>query len=222
MRILFIEDDRTFSGAVSAQLRKAGYHVDCAYDGECGLEKAISAKYDLILLDRMLPKTDGAALLKTVREQGVSAYVIFLTALGSLPDRIDGLYMGADDYIAKPFEIRELLAKLCAVKRRIDSDENTNIQAFDLTLYPSSRTLCCNSASVQLTNRENAVMELFMRRPGQIVHREMLLTAVWGSCADVENGNIDNYIHFLRRRLRALNSKCVFQTVYGIGYRLEA
>lgn len=223
MRILLIEDDKNLSDVIAEQLEKAGYPTDRCYDGETGLYYALNPEhnYDVVLLDRMLPVLDGLSILKAMRQKKIATPVLMMTALGGIDDKVDGLDHGADDYLVKPFYNRELLARIRALtRRRADKIKAANPQAYGLTLYPESRRLEYRSHSVLLTPREAELINLFLESPEKTHSRSELLWQIWGST--VEDGNVDNYIYFLRKRLRELKCPVAIKAIYGAGYRLEA
>ncbi len=225
MRILLVEDDRNLSAAIAEQLEKEGYGTDCCYDGETALHYALNIEYgyDIVLLDRMLPILDGLTVLKAMRQKQILTPVLILTGLGELEDKIQGLDCGADDYLVKPFHIRELLARVRALTRRpVEIQERKSLEAYGLTLDPQHRRLSYQGTSVPLTQKEMNLMAVFLEQPDRVQSRSQLLWKVWGADAEVEDGNVDNYIHFLRKHLRELGCKAVIKTVYGAGYRLEA
>ena len=222
MRILMVEDDQALCAAVDIHLRQQGYTVDYAHTGEDGLHFALQNAYDLILMDRMLPELDGLEAVRTLRSRGFSTPVLMLTALVGVPDRVDGLDAGADDYLAKPFAAEELLARIRALSRRPRQWESTSrLSAGDLELDTELAALRGPAGACSLSRREKQLLELFLRNAGQTLTRELLLSRVWGPDAPVEDGNLDNYIHFLRRRLRTVGSAVRLATVRSVGYRLE-
>ena len=222
MRILLIEDDRRLAESVKFQLEKEGFTVDHCEAGDDGLQLALEQAHDLILLDRMLPGLDGVAVLRELRSKKVVTPVVLLTALGELGDKIQGLDAGADDYLVKPFAFGELLARIRSISRRPQTWEQSDTLHFeDLRFFPSEKRLEGPAGSCELSKREADLLESFLKNPGQTLPRATLLLRVWGPDAEVEDGNLDNYIHFLRRRLRALKSGLRLATVRGVGYRLE-
>lgn len=223
MRILFVEDDRQLSEVVAEQLKKEGYIIDCCYDGEEALGYALNDTYcyDVVLLDRMLPIVDGLTILKAMRQKHIPTPVIILTGLGALEDKIDGLDCGADDYLVKPFHVRELLARIRALTRRPAEIVNKEIlTAYDLTLDREHRKLTCKDHSVILTQKESDLITVFMEMPDKTHSRSELIWRVWGENTEIENGNVDNYIHFLRKRFRELKCKTTIKTIYGAGFCL--
>ena len=222
MRILLIEDDESLCDSLKFQLEGEGFTADLCHDGYEGLLYLKENAHDLVLLDRMLPTMNGLLVLKKARESQVQTPIILLTALGELYDKIEGLDCGADDYIVKPFEFPELLARIRCITRRNSKWENTNLLTYqDLTYNPSLRTLASLDKELLLSRREGSLMELLLKNPNQTLPRSLILSRVWGPDAEVEDGNLDNYIHFIRRRLKALNSCLTLKTIRGLGYRLE-
>lgn len=223
MRVLIVEDDHELSEAVAVQLVKEGYDVDTCDSGEDMLYYVMQQTHDLIILDRMLPKKDGLSLLELIRQKGIITPVIMVTALNGLNDRIDGLDAGADDYLVKPFAMEELLARIRAILRRPRKLENPEIITYgDLTLDLGQSIAKKGDKKTTLSKKEKALLEMFMRNHNQILNREQILYRVWGSECNVEDGNIDNYIYFLRRRLKSIDCSVTIKTVHGIGYRMES
>lgn len=217
-----IEDNKELCRSLSFQLKAEGFEVDVCYDGGDALLFIRQEAHDLILLDRMLPGMDGLAILHAARKQNISTPVILLTALGELGDRIAGLDCGADDYIVKPFDFQELMARIrCILRRPRQWEDRQNLRFGDVSYDPSLRKMTCQTAECSLSRREGELLELFLRNGGQILPRNAILSRVWGPDSAVEDGNLDNYIHFLRRRLNAMNSRLSLRTVRSIGYRLE-
>lgn len=223
MRILLIEDDPKLNEALCCALRQEGYEVDACLDGGEGLYYMETGSADLILLDRMLPGLSGTELLRQRRRAGDTTPVLILTAMGTLTDRIEGLDLGADDYLIKPFAVEELMARIRSISRRgsgfhVASDE---LSLGDLTLKESSCQLSGPKGECTLSRRECGLLAALLRHPGQTLSRGQLLLGVWGPDSEVEDGNLDNYIFFLRKRFRTLSSRVSIQTIRGVGYRLE-
>lgn len=222
MRILLIEDDESLCESISFQLTREGFGVDVSRDGEEGLFLARQGGHDLILLDRMLPGLDGMEILTQLRREGISVPVIFLTALGQVQDRTAGLNQGADDYIVKPFVFEELLARIRCVLRRPGSLQQTeSLRMGDVVYEPRALEARCGDRSITLSKKLGELLELFLRNSGQILTRETILLRVWGPDYDVEDGNLDNYIYFLRRSLKKIGSRLQLSTIRGVGYRME-
>jgi DNA-binding response OmpR family regulator len=222
MRILLIEDDYELCDAVSFHLKKAGYEIDYCCDGEEGLYFAKQQAYEMILLDRMLPSLNGISLLMQMRSLGVHTPVIMLTALNGIGDRVEGLDAGADDYLVKPFAMEELLARIRALNRRPSQLESIHTFSYgDLTLNLMAASLSGPLGSCTLSKREIQLAEVFLKNPNYILPRNIILARVWGPDAAIEDGNLDNYIYYLRRRLQAVGSHLQIKTIRSIGYTLE-
>jgi len=218
MKVLLVEDEVKLANALAQILKRHGYQVDVVYDGDQGLEMAESGLYDLIVLDRMLPGKDGVTIIKELRRQGMHRPVLFLTAKDAPADRVEGLDAGADDYLIKPFSTEELLARLRALSRRKDKEfVDTTLRAAGLTLDPLKGEVSNGTEVIQLTVKETLLLELLMRHRGQVVPKELIFERVWGYDSDSELGNIDLYIHYLRKKLKV---PCI-KTVRGIGYYLQ-
>lgn len=221
MRILLAEDDEKLNKTLCFQLESKGFSVDTCFDGEEACYYGEQNIYDVILLDRMLPYKEGTKVLTFLREAGITTPVILITALGTLSDKVTGLDLGADDYLVKPFALEELLARIRCVTRRprtITGDDLLSVS--DISLNINDCKLCGPGGECSLSKRETALLEAFLRRKDQSLSRSLLLLKVWGPDSDVEEGNLDNYIHFLRRRLRMVNSRVEIKTIRGIGYCL--
>lgn len=222
MRILMIEDDKSLCDAVRPQLENAGYQVDDCQDGMDSLYYVLQPVYDLIILDRMLPGMDGLSLLKTIRATEVHTPVIITTALDAVVERINGLDCGADDYITKPYDVGELLARIRALVRRPTNMGDPDTLAYaDLTYQTDSHVLSTSHQSAQLSKREAVLMEYFLQNPEQILPRQMIYSRTWGPDRAVEDGNLDTYIYYLRKHLRTLHSQVQIATIHGVGYKLE-
>ncbi|MGI6064385.1 response regulator transcription factor [Blautia sp.] len=223
MNILMIEDDKELCDAVSFRLEQEGFSITVCHDGEEGLYYMQESPFDLVILDRMLPHMNGIEVLKEARTRQIRTPILMLTALGELDDRLTGLNGGADDYMVKPFAFEELLARIRCLLRRpaVYQDSVKSISLGDVSFVPETRTLSSWEKTCTLSSREGELMEVFLRNPGQTLPRQLLLSRVWGLEADVEEGNLDNYIHFLRRRLKTVESTLQIRTVRGVGYQLE-
>lgn len=222
MRILLIEDDHDLCFSLAFQLEKKGYMVDTCEDGEDAEYYTNQPIYDLILLDRMLPHVDGLTILKNLRSSGNMVPVIMLTALGELGDKVHGLDAGADDYLVKPFDFEELLARIRCIQRRPRVWDNKEDYSFqDLSYNITENILTGPHGSCTLSKKEGALLECLMQNSSQILPRLTLLTRVWGPDAAVEEGNLDNYMYFIRRRIKNVGSSVTIKTVRGVGYRLE-
>ena len=221
MRVLVVEDSRRLAGIIKRGLLEEGYAVDNAYDGEEAEFMAVSTPFDLIILDIMLPKKDGLAVCRDLRAKNVHAPILMLTAKDSVEDKVAGLDTGADDYLVKPFAFSELLARLRALLRREVLPRAQKVQVGDLTLDPASREVWCDGRSLDLTAKEYAILEYFMRRPNAVVTRTMLGESVWDYEFDGLSNIIDVYVRRLRRKIDREGQDSLIQTVRGSGYRLR-
>ena len=222
MRILLAEDDRALNQTLAYQLEHEGFIVDSCYDGEEALFYCEQAIHDIILLDRMLPCLEGTDILMQLRKKGIVTPIILITALGTLTDKVEGLNLGADDYLVKPFAFEELLARIrCVARRPHTLTGSDTLSVADIDFQLGEGILTGPSGSCTLSKKEAALLEAFLRSRGQTLQRSTLLLKVWGPDSDVEDGNLDNYIHFLRRRLQISGSRLRIATVRGIGYRLQ-
>lgn len=222
MRILLVEDEEKLNQTLCYQLKTEGYQVDGCLDGEEALYYIKECSYDVIILDRMLPGIDGITVLRQLRKQGINTPVIMLTALGTLQNKLEGLTQGADDYLVKPFAIEELIARIQCLHRRPRQLQSTHALSFgDITLEADSNKLTGSKGSCELSKKEALLLETLMLNGKQVLSRPILLNKVWGPDSDVEEGNLDNYIHFLRRRLSTVGSTAQIKTVRSVGYCLE-
>jgi DNA-binding response OmpR family regulator len=224
MRILIVEDEYTLADALKAKLEKEKYVVDIAIDGEEGLYNALSNIYDLIILDVMLPYKDGFEILKEIREKDIESKVIMLTARGELEDKLNGLENGANDYITKPFHTEEVLARVnIQLKNPIKSNNKSIIKFGDLKLDVSKSKLICitNCTEVELVKKEFLVLEYFMNNPNQILSKEQLYDKVWGLDNEIESNNLEVYLSFVRRKLKAIGSNVIIKSSRGLGYKME-
>lgn len=222
MRVLIIEDDQNLADVLSLQLQHEGFETDCIYHGADAVFYALQNVYDVIILDRMLPGMDGLTILKLLRENQIHTPVILATALDSIEERITGLNCGADDYIIKPYDIRELIARIYALVRRPSSLENVKTLSFgDLVFDLTEGNLSVKERKIHLSKRERLLLEYFLKNPNQTLSRQLLYTRIWGIDGEVEDGNLDTYIYYLRKHLRSLGSHVQISTVHGTGYKLE-
>lgn len=222
MKVLLVEDEVQLSEALSQILVKNKYSVDGVLNGEDGLEYGLSDIYDVIILDVMLPKLNGLQVLKMLRNKGISTPIILLTAKGSVEDKITGLDLGADDYLPKPFEPEELLARLRALTRRRGEIINNNTLEFgDVRLNLTTYDLEVGENSIRLTAKEFELLKYFMDRPKAIVSKDDLITRLWGFDSEAEYNNIEVYISFIRKKLAYIESNVKITTIRRVGYRLE-
>ena len=223
MRILLVEDEKPLSAAIVKMLEQEHFVLDAAYTGPDGLDCALSGIYDAIVLDVMLPGMDGFAVLRALRQQGVSTPVLMLTARGGVQDRVQGLNLGADYYLPKPFERSELVACLNAITRRKDQPPVRELALGDVRLNPEDAMLSCtnNGKSVRLAAKEYQLMELFLRNPHQLLPKETILERVWGFDNEAEYNNLSVYLTFLRRKLAFVGAHVEIRASRGLGYMLE-
>lgn len=222
MKLLLIEDEKELSEALFQILAKNKYFVDAVYDGEDGLDYALTGIYDVIVLDIMLPKLNGLSLLEKIRKEGILTPVIMLTAKSQIEDRVIGLDLGADDYLTKPFAVEELLARLRSITRRKGTVITDNTLTYgDICLNINTYDLDVNDESIRLTLKEFEIIKYFMERPKCVVSKDDLITKLWGFDSEVEYNNIEVYISFIRKKLSHLKSKVNIVTIRGVGYRME-
>jgi two-component system OmpR family response regulator len=222
MRLLVVEDDAKLLRALDRGLKREGYAVDLASTGDDALEQAAACDYDAIVLDVMLPGCDGLTVCETLRRRDCWAPVLMLTARTEVGDRIGGLDAGADDYLVKPFDFGELLARLRALIRRGPSERPAVVDVGDLSLDPATRTVTRGGRRIELTAREFAVLEFLVRRAGQVVSRTELLEHVWDENYDGSPNVVDVYVGYLRRKLDGEGDDRVIRTVRGAGFLVEA
>ena len=222
MRVLIIEDEVRLASTLQDLLDMNGYTADVCHDGESGLDNALSGIYDVVLLDVMLPKMDGFTVLRNLRSAGNAVPVLMLTARSELSDRVEGLDCGADYYLTKPFEPKELLACIRALTRRQPELRSSDTVEFgDLKLDKSAFTLSCGDRSLRLSRKEFDMMELLMRNRDMVLTKETLLLKIWGYESDAEDNNVEVYVSFLRKKLDHLHSKVKIKTIRMVGYCLE-
>ncbi len=221
MQILVVEDDAELSDILVHVLKREGYETDAVFDGRMGLEYAKSGTYDAIILDVMLPNLDGFQVVRALRAAGVETPVLMLTALGSVPDRVEGLDGGADQYVSKPFSPRELLARLRALTRRTAAPVADTLVAGDVTLDGGAYALSCGDEMVKLSDQEYLLARLLFENPQRLLTRAQIAEGAWKGL-QVEDHTIDAYISLLRKKLGFLSAKAGIETQRGIGYRLVA
>ncbi len=222
MRALVVEDEPTVADAVRGSLEREGHAVDVVADGLEAVTWVETYPYDLLILDVGLPGLDGFSLCARVRAEGVAAPILMLTALDEVEDRVTGLDRGADDYLAKPFAMAELLARVRALLRRGASDRSPVIQVGDLELDPARHTVTRAGHPIALTGKEFSLLEALARHPGQVFGQDRLIDAVWD--ADFASGSniVEVYVHSLRRKIDGGKRDGLIETVRGVGYRLRA
>ena len=220
MKILVVDDEKLLVKGIKFNLENEGYSVDACYDGETAVQMAASGEYSLIILDLMMPGLDGFSLARRVRARRVATPILMLTARGGVQDRIEGLNAGADYYLTKPFDNRELLACVNALLRRQGAQ-------IDLLTYGNTSldltgcTLSTAGGSVRLSSKEFDVLRLLMQAEGRSVRKETILTRVWGFDSNAGDNNVEVYIGFLRKKLRAIGSNLTIEVIRLLGYHLE-
>lgn len=224
MRVLLVEDDPTNSGFISKGLRESGHVVEAFSDGQDGLAAAQNGEFDVIILDRMLPGLDGFSILRKLRQDKHPAGVLILSALGQLDHRVEGLKLGADDYLAKPFAMSELLARIDAVARRKAPDRATETVLIcqDVELDVAGRRVKRAGREIDLHTREFLILEYLMRNAGRVITRGLLLENVWDYRFDPQTNVIDVHISRLRRKLNDHDDSPLIDTIRGVGYRFNS
>lgn len=221
MRVLLVEDEVHLSEALEYMLKKNNYAVDVSFDGESALDNALTGIYDAIILDVMIPKMSGFEVLKNMRENDIWTPVIMLTAMSEVDNRVKGLDLGADDYLAKPFETSELLSRLKVITRRcgnvIVSDE---INYLNVTYNRSNLTINCEGKSFNLTGKESELFELLIINAGNVISKDLIIEKLWGFDSDAIDNNVEVYISFLRKKISSLDTDLYIKTIRGIGYIL--
>jgi two-component system, OmpR family, response regulator ArlR len=222
MRILIVEDEIHLAEALAQILKKHHYSVDIVHDGLAGLDNALSGIYDLLLLDIMLPGMDGIHILRSIRNEGISAPVIMLTAKGESADTVAGLDEGADDYIAKPFSTEVLLARIrAALRRKGETLQDDALRFGDLELSPSTLKLSSKGREIKLILKECELIELLMTRKQAVTSKDQIIEKLWGFDSEAEGNNAEVYVSFLRKKLAFLQSSVRINTIRGVGYVLE-
>lgn len=221
MRLLIVEDERDLAQALKQRLERHGFVVDMAFDGNEGLHLAQSTPYDGIILDRMLPGLNGLAVCQALRARGVATGILMLTAKDTIDDRVEGLNAGADDYLVKPFDFKELLARTRALTRRHAPQRSNSLSAADLTVDLETGNVARGGTPVLLSPKELTLLIYLMRHPGQVVTHERLLTHVWDQEAAPNPEVVRAHIKNLRRKVDEGHATKLIKTVHGLGYRLE-
>ena len=222
MNILIIEDEYSLADAISETLKNEKFNVTIKTDGEEGEDEGLTENYDLILLDVMLPNKNGFEILRNLQQAKIKTPVIMLTAKSEIDDKLNGLEHGADDYITKPFAMRELMARIKAVLKRTNNIDNTDYLKFgDLELDMKNAKLKCNDNEIQVSGKEFEILEQLLINKSQILSKEKILERIWGYESDSEYNNVEVYITFIRRKLKLIESKVTIKAVRGVGYKLE-
>ena len=222
MNILIIEDEYSLADAIAETLKNEKFNVDIETNGEDGENEALTENYDLILLDVMLPKKNGFDILITLGQAKIKTPIIMLTAKAEIDDKLNGLEHGADDYITKPFAMRELMARIKAVLKRTNNIENTEcLQYGDIVLDIKNAKLKSHNNEIQISGKELELIEQLLINKNQISSRESLAQRIWGYESDTEYNNVEVYITFVRRKLKLIESKVYIKAIRGVGYKLE-
>jgi DNA-binding response OmpR family regulator len=221
MRLLLVEDEIELSNALAAVLRRSNYSVDAVYDGQDALDYLMTGNYDGAILDIMLPKMDGITVLKKVRASGNSVPVLLLTAKTEIDDRVKGLDSGADDYLTKPFAMKELLARIRAMTRRQTETTDSILKFGNVRLDRITFQLSTPKDSLRLANKEFQMMEMLMVSPGQIISADQFMEKIWGFDSETEQNVVWVYISYLRKKLTALDADVAIRASRGLGYTLE-
>lgn len=221
MRVLVIEDETKVASFIQRGLEAEHYSVDVVHDGEHGLTQLFDGEYDLVILDVMLPKRDGFSVLREARKQKVRTPVLLLTARDTLADKVAGLDLGADDYLTKPFAFEELLARVRALLRRGAPTQSTTLALADLSLDSATRQVTRAGKKIDLTAKEFALLEFFLRNPGRVLSRALIAQHVWGIDFDSFTNVIDVYVKYLRKKIDADFALKLIHTVRGAGYVLK-
>jgi DNA-binding response OmpR family regulator len=218
MKLLVIEDEKKVANFILQGLREEHYEVECAYDGEQGLEKALTGEFDGIVLDLMMPKRDGISLLREFRARGMTTPVLILTAKGTIQDKITGLDSGADDYLAKPFHFEELTARIRSMLRRSSVEKSTQLKVGDLILDSITRKAKRGNTEIELTTREYALLEYLMRNAERVLSRSVITQHVWNYNFAVDSNLVDVYINRLRNKIESEGGSRLIHSIRGVGY----
>lgn len=220
MRLLLAEDEKSLSRALTRILESSHYSVDAAYNGEEALDFLDVSSYDAVILDLMMPKVDGLTVLRTLRERNDLTPVLILTARSEVDDKVLGLDSGANDYLTKPFEPKELLARIRAITRVQTKNPSSVLQLENVTLDRTNYELACGENSIRLANKEFQLMELLMSNPGQVLSTEQIFERIWGLDSDAETSIIWVYISYLRRKFKTLGANVRIKATRNVGYSL--
>lgn len=221
MKILVVEDEKKVASFIKRGLEEEAYEVDVAYDGEEGLQKVVDGAYGLVILDVMLPKKDGLAVVTEMRAKKVMTPVLMLTAKDTVEDIVAGLNSGSDDYLTKPFAFAELLARVRALIRRSEQERGAEITFADLRLDPVTHKVWRKDKEIDLTAKEYSLLEFFMRNPNQVLTRTTIAENVWDYIFDSFTNIIDVYVNYLRKKIDRDADKKLIHTVRGVGYILK-
>lgn len=220
-KVLIVEDDINLADTIAKILITSDYEPVVVHDGTEGLERAMNERFDAILLDIMLPGTDGITVCRTLKESGSQIPILMISAKGQVDDRVKGLEVGADDYIPKPFEYREMLARLKAVSRRSSPVQPDRVRFGNLEFFPETGEISCGSESIVLSEKEKMLMSELMRDPGQACKKEDLLEAIWGDADAQDLNNVEAYVSLVRKKLGYVGTNVEIKTIRKLGYKLD-
>ena len=224
MRILIVEDEYNLADAIKSKLEKEKYNVDISSDGEEGLYNALSNIYDLIILDVMLPITNGFEILKEIKENNIESKVIMLTAKSELDDKLSGLNGGADDYITKPFHMDELIARVnIQLRKEYSKNIEDTIKVSDIELNLKTYLLKCitTNETIEISGKEYMILEYLMKNKNIVISKDQIYDKIWGLDNEIESNNLEAYLSFLRKKLNIIGSKVNIKAIRGLGYKLE-
>lgn len=222
MKILIIEDEYSLADAIAETLKRENFVTYIATTGEEGEDEALSNIYDLILLDVMLPHKNGFDILKSIRNEKINTPIIMLTAKSEIYDKLNGLENGADDYITKPFHMKELVARIKVILKRKNNIDDTNVlQCGDLELNLTTGKIKCKEKSFSINGKELEMLEILLLNQKQIVEKELLANKIWGYNSDAEYNSVEVYISFLRKKLELIKTHAKIKTIRGKGYKME-
>ena len=221
MRLLVAEDEKDMNRLITRALEKEGYGVDSCFDGEEAMDYLESAEYDGVILDIMMPKMDGHQVLKKLRARGSDLPILFLTARDSIADRVAGLDLGADDYLIKPFDFDELLARVRAMMRKRSGHKTSVITIGDLKIDTGSHEVTRGDRSIELSSREYSILEYMAMHPGQVLYREQIETHVWNFDYSGGSNVVDVYISYLRKKIDGKENVKLIRTVWGTGWMIK-
>lgn len=220
MKILLVDDEKQFAAAVAEILRRHNYSVDAVYNGQDGLDYALSGIYDLIILDVMMPGMDGFTILRTLRSHKLDMPILMLTAKSEISDKIGGLNLGADDYLTKPFDTEELLARIRALLRRKEKYTGDILSFNDISIDRDNPQLLCGAKKIALGKKEFQIIEMLILGAGKYIDKERFIEKIWGYDTEAEYNTIEVYVSFLRKKLAAVGSSTEIKSIRGVGYTL--